>query len=77
MLVLTVGAAGIYVVVKIHSTHSTDSGPVTVVLEKSEDHANWTPVATNTVVLAGMQPIEVFSEDMRHGAVLFRARILR
>lgn len=76
-LVLTVTAVSVYVVVKCNSTIPSDTGPVTVVLEKSEDHSHWTPVATNTVVLAGMTPVEAFSEQMRGGAAFYRGRVLK
>lgn len=77
MLVITVAVTSVVVIVKLNSTVPSDTGPVTVVLEKSEDHAHWTPVATNTVVLAGMTPIEAFREDMRAGAAFYRARVAR
>lgn len=77
MLVITVAVVSTVVIVKCNSTKPSDTVPVTVVLEKSEDHNHWTPIATNTVILAGITPVEAFSEQMRSGAAFYRGRVLR
>lgn len=74
MLVLAVAATATIVVVKIYSTHSNDRGPATVVLEKSDDHVHWSPIATNSVVLDGTNPVHLFDENLMNGSSFYRAR---
>lgn len=75
-LVLSALAVGTVFVISIYSKDKDDSGLADVVLEKSPDHANWTPVSTNSVYLKGREPIEIFSEEMTNGSEFYRARVL-
>jgi len=74
-LVLVCAAVGAFVVLKVHSKHKQLKGPVTLVLEKSTDNVNWTPVFTNNVVINGEQPIDFFQEVRRDGYSFYRARV--
>lgn len=76
LLVLGIGVAAAIVVIKVCSTVPSDTVPVTFVLEKSTDHANWIPVVTNTVTLNGQSPIEVFRGQMKEDVAFYRARKL-
>lgn len=75
-LVLAVGATAVYVVVKVCSTDDRDKGPVDVVLERSLDHSEWTPIATNRVTLNGREPIEAFQDVKRNDGAFYRAKLL-
>jgi hypothetical protein len=74
--ILAVAGTAIYVVVKASSNIPQDNSQVTLVLEKSYDNRTWTPVATNTVVLHGQTPIDVFQEQMTDSMAFYRARQL-
>jgi hypothetical protein len=76
-LVLVVGATATYVIIKCHSTNDNDKGPVRVVLERSPDHATWTPIATNTVVLNGQSPIDAFQDSIRNDGAFYRAKAVK
>jgi hypothetical protein len=74
LLVLSITAAGAYVVIKVSSKFPSPQTPVRVVLEKSYDNATWTPVVTNTVILNGQQPVELFRDHMTDFTAMYRAR---
>jgi hypothetical protein len=75
--VITMGIIGVIIIIKVNSTVPDQHQPVTLVLEKSYYDGNWVPQATNTVVLNGMTPIEVFQQDMTDEVACYRARVLR
>lgn len=64
-IVLAIGGTAVYCIVKVCGKLPSDKGTVTLILEKSPDHATWMPIATNTVTLNGQEPIEIFSEVIR------------
>lgn len=76
-IVLTAAAVGAYIVLKVHSKYKISRGPVTLVLESSADNANWLPVATNTVVLNGQEPMEAFRDVRRDFCKFYRVRVER
>ena len=76
-LVLTALVVGIVIIIKVNSTLPSQTSPVTLVLEKSYYDANWVPQATNTVILNGRTPIEVFRADMTDEVACYRARVLK
>ena len=77
MLVIAAAIVGLVIIIKVNSTVPSQHSPVTLVLEKSYDHGTWTPVATNTVVLNGQTPVEVFRDKMTDELAFYRARVLK
>ena len=73
---LAVVAVGVTVTIYVYNKYDT-TGPVTVILEKSYNNGDWTPILTNSVVLNGRRPIELFQDRMDDGLALYRARIQR
>jgi hypothetical protein len=76
-LLVTAALAGAAIVIYIHNKHGkpSQSTPVNVVLEKSSDNVNWTPVATNRVVLNGTDPYEIYREYRKDGHSFYRVRV--
>ena len=60
MIVVSIAVAGIvgYAVYRVASLCPDQHSPVTLVLEKSNDHSNWSPVYTNTVILNGTNAVD-------------------
>jgi len=77
IIILTVVVVGATVVHKVKTTIPDNHSPVKLVLEKSMDHSNWTPVITNTVTLNGTNAIEFFREDMTDSIAFYRARVVK
>ena len=77
VLVLSAAVIGVIIIIKVNSTLPSQTSPVTLVLEKSYYDANWVPQATNTVILNGRTPIEVFRADMTDEVACYRARVLK
>jgi hypothetical protein len=76
-LVITALVVGIVIIIKVNSTLPSQHSPVTLVLEASCLDGIWTPVATNTVILNGQRPIEVFRNQMTDDLVFYRAHVLK
>jgi hypothetical protein len=76
-LVITAAVLGVLLVIKVSSTLPSQHSPVTLVLEASCLDGIWTPVATNTVILNGQRPVDVFREQMTDDLVFYRARVLK
>ncbi len=71
---LVAGAIVIYVQKRDHQP----TGPVDVVLEGSADNVHWNPILTNTVVLNGRLPIEIYREHpIRRDGRFYRAKVSR
>jgi hypothetical protein len=77
VLIITAAVVGIVIIIKVNSTVPSQHSPVTLVLEKSYDNGTWTPVATNTVILNGQQPVDVFRQQMTDDLAFYRAHVLR
>ena len=77
LVVIAVTAAVGYAVLKVASLCPDQTSPVTLVLEKSNDHSTWTPVYTNTVVLNGTNRLDFFTFQMTDPCAFYRARVKR
>jgi hypothetical protein len=72
VLVVSAAIVGIYIIVKVNATCPDRTGTVTLVLERSPDCKNWVPVATNTVTLNGVKPIDCFCEPANDPLSFYR-----
>jgi hypothetical protein len=76
--IVAICAVGVYAVVHIYGKYEEQTGPVTCVLLKSYSHGagTWSPVATNTVILNGRNPIEVFRDRMTDPTAFYKVQIV-
>lgn len=76
-LVISAAVIGLIIIIKVNATVPSRTSPVTLVLERSYYDGNWVPLATNTVILNGLQPVEVFRQYMTDEVACYRARVAR
>ncbi len=62
------------VVVHLSTKNKQPMGPVDVVLQGSADNVTWENIVTNTVVLNGRDPLEIYREYPRRDGKFYRAK---
>lgn len=72
-------ATGATIVVYVYSAKQTPQDtPVKLVLEKSYDHVDWTPIYTNTVILHNQDWISFFTDSqMSDKTAFYRAKLAK
>lgn len=74
-LVLTIAVIAGVAVIKLHSREKELKGPVALVLQCSQDNANWINRATNVVDKVPPQPKEIFREVIGNDTALYRVQV--